>query len=374
MLRNRIVMVAALIVAVATGVSAQTVRRLPCGYWCQEFGPVPTWTRLIPTAPVQPITFEIPKRIGAVVAFNDMPVYYPPGYRIGISLATETNATAAKIAAANGIRAMKFWPRVSALGADMSWVYRASDLDVIVVRPLQDAISDEYNDCSTGVVVWEAADYGLIAENLLRRFGDVEKTIILTGWESDHQACGVACTPDTHPWYPGELAPYGDYVLRMLNERQLGIEAARAMYPDAMLQVLHAVEISSIDDNWNVARDVIPEMTHEPDLISVTYWHWGDYSITEMLDYVQAYSGLPRSRFLLGEIGGPEPTQYNRISGGVSEAFEWGVSLAFVWHWKQAWPGDNYGVWKKNESGGFTGEPTAGLAAIHYLIDCYEEN
>jgi len=358
-----------LFIMVSTTIESQVVRRLPCDYWCQEFGPVPTWTRLIPSVPKEP--FILPKRIGPVVVFNDMPQYYPPGFRVGINIANETNSTVAKTASQFGIKAVKFWPRVSALGGDMSWVYTKSDLDVIVVRPMLDAITDEYNDCTSGVVVWEEADYGKIAESLLRRFGDQKKVIILTGWESDHQATGVACTPETHPWYPGELAPFADYVLRMLNERQLGIEAARAMYPDASLVVLHAVEVSEAFSDWNVAKDIIPLMQHEPDLVSVTYWHWNNYSITEMLQYVADNTHLDRSRIFVGEIGGPEPKQYERLITGASDAIEWGVSLVFVWHWRQSWGGDNFGLWEKNELGEFTGDWTRGMDAIMELNEAY---
>jgi len=336
---------------------------------CEECEPTPgEWRRVVPGVP--PEVFIIPKRIGVVVAFNDVFAVDPPGYLFGINIQTETNFAATQIAAQNGIHSLKLWPRVPTMGADMSAVYR-SDLDVIVVRPMAYAFSDWYGTCVEGQpLMWEDADYGETAEKLYARFSDRPITVILTGWENDHQARGLGCTDGFWKW-PGP-APYADYLRGILNERQRGVQAAREAHPDAELQVLHAIDVNSIDDEWNVVRDLIPLMENEPDLISLSYWKWGEHGITEMLDYIQAYSGLPRGRIFIGEIGGPEEKQYDRIVAGVTEAMEWGCRLAYAWHWRQAWPG-NMGLWKKNEANEFTGEATEGMRAIQELIELYYE-
>lgn len=366
-----------LVLFVSCAVDAQVVRRPPpqndcpepdswvCQMWpnvCEECVPEPgVFRRVIPTIPQEPLL--IPKGIGVVVAWSDIPKNDTAGYTEGWNIAIEKNAVSASVLAGLGLRTSKFWPRAHAFGPDMAGVYNNPDMDVIVVRPMQSAWSDAYGTCISGQsMLWVTEDYGQIAFNLYERFGDLDKVIILTGWETDHLVRGLGCD------YSSEYGKnYEWYVRNLLNARQQGVEWAREMHPDATLRVYHCVDVNDIDDEWNAVRD----LGLEPDMWSLSYWKWGVYTITEMLDYIEDVTGYNRSRIIIGEIGGPVDKQYDRIISAATDAFDWGCPLVYIWIYVQKWGGDNFGMWAKDEDGFFTGEWTQGMDAILEVNEAY---
>jgi len=160
---------------------------------------------------------------------------------------------------------------------------------------------------------------------------------------------------------------YSSYVKTMLDNRQAGVEAARAAYPDALLRVYHAVDINDINNNFNVVRD----LDLEPDIWSLSYWKWGTYTITEMLEYIVEQTGYRPDRIIIGEVGGPVDKQYDRIVSAVTDAMEFGCPLVYVWLYVQDWGGDNFGLWAKDEDGLFTGQWTEGMDAIVAMNEVY---
>ena len=348
-----------LILFVALSVDAQAVRRLPCDYWCQWYGPAPTWRRVIPIVPPEPL--NLPKGVGVIVAYSDIPKYPTAGYTEGWNIALERNKDSAQALVDMGIRTVKLWPRTHAYGWDMKQVYENPDLDVIVVRPMQNAWSEEQGSCVEGQhSIWVTEDYGKIAMDLYERFGHLDKVIILTGWEADHLVKNLGCEYN-------EEYNYSSYVKTMLDNRQAGVEAARAAYPDALLRVYHAVDINDINNNFNVVRD----LDLEPDIWSLSYWKWGTYTITEMLEYIVEQTGYRPDRIIIGEVGGPVDKQYDRIVSAVTDAMEFGCPLVYVWLYVQDWGGDNFGLWAKDEDGLFTGQWTEGMDAIVAMNEVY---
>jgi hypothetical protein len=247
-----------------------------------------------------------------------------------------------------------------------------------------------------------------IAKKLLKRYGDQNKVIIFSNWEGDNQWRGSGCNkPDEAMW--GEAGSWYNegcqkdytieecaemfcrermaYVKKCTENRQIGIEGARAKYPNTALKIYHALVVSDFDElpgyyGLNLTKDVIPNLQHQPDFIGVSYYTKHRKSIEEVAEYIQQHTGYLPERLYIDEIGAAEPTpgkQYDRLMAVIPEAFRAGYAFACVWMWKQTWhdfrPNGkpiNFGMWKwANDTGKveWLDEPNSGLQAIHELND-----
>lgn len=74
----------------------------------------------------------------------------------------------------------------------MAAVFSNPNIDVIVVRPIQNA---EWHEGCGGHSAFhdEQISYGWVALNLYSLYGNEDKTVILTGWGADNQIKGVGC-------------------------------------------------------------------------------------------------------------------------------------------------------------------------------------
>lgn len=241
-----------------------------------------------------------------------------------------------------GFRAIKLWPRkYGYLSTDMMNIYNyymlgvctgfgcwgPTEFDVIVIRPLQNAGLVTETGCDGkqySYFRWENIDYGQVAEDLYQAIGNLNKTIILTGWEADNQIKGLGCVKRI-PSAAEEQA-----MIDMLDSRQQGVAAARNAHLNLPLRIYHAVEVSHVlSSPYRVIDEIVPQIAQPPDLISFSAWttNIGGISMTSALNLIQSVSGLPRSRIFVGEYGTHEsPTNdpYTAAYSRFSEAFNWG--------------------------------------------------
>ena len=97
-------------------------------------------------------------------------------------------------------------------------------------------------------------------------------------------------------------------------------------------------------------------------------------SVVDTLNWVTEVTGYPRYRIYIDEVGERSDLQnrdqYQRIMDVVSDYWDWGGRLAFVWMWKQTWCGKNYGLFEQEQpcDGKVVwGEPTGGYRAVTEL-------
>jgi hypothetical protein len=265
--------------------------------------------------------FELfPTRVGVVNAIHDF--WY------------ESNLTAANDLANLGIQAIKLWPTEHYLSPDMQAIYNDPRFDVIVIRPLQNSPIVTETGCDGkqySYFRWENIDYGQVAMNLYATLGHLDKVIVLTGWENDHQLKGLGC---------GNRIPSQaeiDSYTAMLTARENGVRAAWSAYPNATLRVYHAVEVNHVfSSSFRVIDEILPTLTPKPTLIS--YSHWSGSSITDTVNYIANAMHLPAHRIIIGELGAKERTccvsQYPYLYSRYSEAFDLGVKLVFMWTYR----------------------------------------
>ena len=265
---------------------------------------------------------------------------------------------------------------VSYLSSDMLAVYNNPNIDVIVLRPLETATYTQACPEGGWGYWWEGPDpehlidYGEVAEQLYQSLGDLPKTIILTGWESDWQLRALSCgdMPTAQ-----QVQQFSD----ILIARQQGVAAARAAHPDAELRVYHAIEVNHVLGfyPYEVVKDLLPNLTIQPDFISFSSYESQrpGATMTDALNYIETYTGFPRSRIFIGELGweeDPDGTQLANLYPAFSDAFDWGVRMVFKWMYRQKWgehAEDNMGIWARDESGAFTGGLTSGYLALAKL-------
>lgn len=114
----------------------------------------------------------------------------------------QSNTDSAKEMVENGFQAIHLWPNETVMSQDIKGVICNPDIRVIVIRP-QSRISRDTDNCTEdptdASAVWENADYGQIAWDLLDKHGMLEcrgrvpLDIILNHWEGDWQAKGAHC-------------------------------------------------------------------------------------------------------------------------------------------------------------------------------------
>lgn len=258
-----------------------------------------------------------PQRVGVVHALHDY--WHTP------------NLAAANDLGGLGIRAIKLWPREHYLTLDMQAIYRDPRFDIIVLRPLQNSEIVFETGCDGSQHQywrWENIDYGQVARDLYTYVGDVDKVIILTGWENDHQLKGLGC---------GKRIPSQteiDSYRAMLEEREAGVQAARNEFPNAALRIWHAIEVNHVfSSNFRVIDHIVPFMSPQPTLVSYSHWS-ATYTISDSIYRIAAMLGRPTHRVFLGEVGRRERpccSQYPYIFNSFSETYNTGAKLAFMW-------------------------------------------
>jgi len=245
-----------------------------------------------------------------------------------------------------------------------------------------------------------------IARELLKRFGDLDKTIIFADWEQDWaiQGQGSQGTDNQGRWlYPWDNADpwYSDgcweeydydtcgemvvrdrlaYVRWVIEERQRGVEMARAEFPDAILRIEHTVVLNRYPANFEESdlgialAEEVKTLDPQPDTVSLSFWERTS-TIVEALDYVEAVTGYPRDKIYVDELGEwKEWAQYERIHNEGRRAICWGVTKLNIWMWRQTWRGNNHGLFYQlnadsdpNDTVIF-GDPRPGYYAVQDLI------
>lgn len=260
-------------------------------------------------------SIQVPRRVGVVNALHDY--WYEP------------NSTAAADIAGLGMHAIKLWPTEHYLSAGMRAIYEDPRFDVIVIRPLENSVIE--SGCQ-GLkhYRWENIDYGAVARDLYANVGHLAKTIILTGWEGDWQIKGLGCNR-----VPTQQEQ--DAYLALLNARQNGVAAARQDNANKALVIYNAVEVNHVlNTQFRLIDTLIPQMDMKPDMVSYSHWSTS-HGVRETLDYISTQLLMCPSRLMLGEIGRSESVSndpYSYIYTGMSEAFDMGASLAFLWSYR----------------------------------------
>lgn len=229
-----------------------------------------------------------------------------------------------------GYHAVKFWPTVDYLSTDMRTVYEEPSIDVIALRPLQNA-SLEVGCNGWQYFRWENIDYGQVASALFANYANQNKLIILTGWEADWQIKGLACSG----------APSQQQInsfVQMLDARQAGINAARTSYPNAVLNIVHAVEINKATSGsgFSVLDDVLPLLATPPDMISYSAWEASTSNLQTKLSLIRSLSGLHTLQIFVGEYGMnySDPNAATKVYNFGSKALDWGVPFVFYWYYR----------------------------------------
>lgn len=228
-----------------------------------------------------------------------------------------------------GFNAAKIWPVFQDYeSADFAALMSDPEIHTILYRPLHESELEE--NCAGGMWFrWENSDYGEIADDLYQLYGDLEKVVILTGWEQDHQfenRCG---------WGNGGITE--EEYLKLVDSRQLGVSGARAANLDKSLRVYHAVELNNVPDSpggVNVLMRIVANMAQSPDLISYSAWAaLTNAGVVKKLNTIQTVSGLARDRIFIGEFGWDRstPNLTAKIRSYADTVFGWGSRLMFWW-------------------------------------------
>lgn len=284
--------------------------------------PVFAQIRPMPSDPIQYWPELFPRRVGVVHAIHDY--WHTP------------NITAANDLGGLGIRAIKLWPREHYLTLAMQQIYRDPRFDVIVLRPLQNSAILHETGCDGSQHQywrWENIDYGQVARDLYTHVGDVDKVIILTGWENDHQIKGLGC---------GQRIPSQAEInsfKAMLEAREAGVQAAWNDFPSANLRIYHAVEVNHVfSSGFRVIDHIVPFMSPKPTLISYSHWS-ATRTITETVNRIASVIGRPKHYVFVGEIGRRERpccSQYPYLFNSYSEAYNTGANLVLMWTYLDA--------------------------------------
>lgn len=381
-----------------------------------------------PRRPPKQPELVLPVRIGITQVASDCGIW-PYNKRC-----TLPNWQFAEEVAHIGVRAVKVWPSPQLFGGkdeNMHRFWTNPDIDTYVVRPIWN-ISAEGSCKADGSVslTWENEDIWSIVKQFYRKYGHLDKTIIITNWEGDWQLRGTACRnpedfPERFDWYapsnflttwrdncedlvdhyaaegvfpfdpPYQMGVGGlfatipsdqgavvacashlrwsraEYLRKVFNERQRAINHHRRLNPNAALKVLHAIVVNHPQEEWDVtvSRDVIPFLDYKPDLIGLSHWK-SDVPIADALDDIERFTGFARQHIYVDEFGSQETyegQQYEKLYTWGEEALQWGCRMVFVWLWKQYYDGVDLGLVDLA-----SGEPRSGVDAIMELRDHWE--
>lgn len=306
----------------------------------------------------------MPIRVGVINAIHDH------FFQVGTQ-----NANAGNDLASLGFRTIKIWPTVPIEHPDVQAVVQNPAFDVIMIRPLENSQLVTEPTCSGGSITyyrWEDIDYGQVATRLYQAYGNLNKIIILTGWENDHQIKGLGC-----PQNPS--AGEEDDFLQMLDDRQSGVTLARALRSGFPLKVYHAVEVNqALVTNYRVIDEIVPNMSATPDFVAYTAYSSG--SFLGSLAHIEAVTGLPRERIIVGEWGleeSPSRSQYSGIFNKFQSALDWGVHLVYMWNYRDEFGcPKNRGTWLRRCFNGSSAWQADSLSTAYQalvdLISMYE--
>ena len=281
---------------------------------------------------------------------------------VGFSLGQATTVTADDVAD-RGFEVVKIWPIYQSLvNGQLDPIFNDSRLKVIVFRPFANQTvmppqtQAQSNVC--GANGFHSADlatnYGQVAEILYQRYGSLNKTVILTGWEADNQINYWPVGSASCAW-PSQANV--DSYRALLQTRQNGVAAARQTYASANLRVFHAVELKQVPDfpspqnpGANVLERVVALMNPKPDFLSYSAWAANPSKIVTKLNSIATVSGLPHDRIYVGEwgctVGAPgSGTSANRpscFSNHAANTFNWGARLWLPWAYSGPGGYNNY--------------------------------
>jgi len=299
------------------------------------------------TAPCLPV-----RAPGVNEGFADL-----PGYSLGWPTTMTVSTDSQKSVAARGLWAAKIWPIYQQLNYNnqLDAIFYDSRLKVIVFRPyynqtaaFSQAAQQTVSCGTTGFQVADIdTDYGLVAQLLYQKYGAIDKTVILTGWEADNQ---IGYLPVSNPWCSSSWPPQStvDLFTNILEQRQIGVQNARLANAGAALRVFHAVEVRQVPDvpspsnpSATVIERIVPVMVqhgHPPDFISYSSYVAASKVVTK-LNTIASASGLPPDRIFVGERGctigapgsGTAAQRESCFSNHASNTFNWGARLWLVW-------------------------------------------
>lgn len=259
-----------------------------------------------------------------------------------------TTVTAADIASTTktnrNFKVVKIWP-LHQTPVQLAPVFNDPNIKIIVYRPLHLATSQVLCNSGPGYF-YENVDYGTIATRLYQLYPNVDKTVILTGWEADNQ---INYWPPGSPscGWPASQAVIDDYKA-MLQKRQNDIAAARAANPTTLLKVYHAVELKQVPDfpggTKTVLDQIVRTMNPKPDFISYSAWGATPAKLPTKLTNISSVSTLPANRIYVGEWGCTEndPNRAGCYQNHAAAAFNWGVRLWIPWAYSSAGGGNSY--------------------------------
>ena len=293
----------------------------------------------------------LPTRVGQIYAIHDF--WYAP------------NSVGADEAGDLGFRSIKLWPTESIISSDMIAVFNDPRFDVLIIRPLENAVIEQSGCVPTMHFRWENTDYGREALKLYEAIGHLDKTIILTTWESDWQLKGLGCTN-----YIPNQEEREEY-RRLLDKRQKGVQLARNQFLHKSLRVYFAVEVNdALGNTWKVIDHIAPAMNHTPDFIAYSSWETNVGPASQMqsaLDYIANKTNLPRHRIFVGELGWPENQgdQYQKVYNRGRHALLWGVKLLYYWGLRDQFEG---------AAGYWTIRPDGSLAPAYDALKDLQDN
>jgi hypothetical protein len=185
-----------------------------------------------------------------------------------------------------------------------------------------------------------ATEWERFAVRLLELHGNRDLTVILQNWEGDWQLRGTGEQWDPPPpdWRE-RVARFA----RRLAARQSGVSRARARYARSRLQLVHAVEVNRVADQWKgiptVTEHVLPLI--EVDLVSYSCYDAMDDGATlvrgigTIRSFARTNGPFGAGAVYLGEIGIPEnlrperiPERWAELLGAARQA---GVRWAIQW-------------------------------------------
>lgn len=309
----------------------------------------------------------------------------------------QSNAETANQLLANGFQAIQIWPHERVMSQDVGLVICNPGIKVIAIRPLA-RVSMDSGTCIEGTQnpTWENADFGQIAYDLLEQYGDLScrggepLDIILNNWEIDWQYKGPFCREATPTPYRYQK------VTEMLKTRQMGVEWARSVFPDALLRVLHGIVVNHHEATYafSFSRDVLPGLIADgygPHVIGISFYT-KQWTFTQVVEVLKLRTGYPVSRMYVAEHGENEKwpgRQRGRFEQTLPRMDAAGIRVVFMWTWKQFWPGSIaedgsrtggwHGLWEVDENLGlpiqrsFTGRWTSGLRFVQEFRMRFDE-
>jgi hypothetical protein len=214
------------------------------------------------------------------------------------------------------------WPRMrtlAELGAAPHWreVFDMPFRNIILIaespveRGWKEAKGDEFYAAIS-------KEFEEVTRSLYERYGTRELTVILQNWEGDWQLRG---TGETWNPPPPDWKILCERFAKRLHARQQGVARARADFPEAKLQVLHAAEVNRVRDQWAGIPTMTEHVLPHVDLDLVSYSCYDAMSDGETLfraietvrRFAKTNGPHGGGAVYLGEIGIPENVAKRRI-------------------------------------------------------------